>query len=110
MAALSTIPVTGAFLVWIPAALFKIATGHLGQGLLVLAGGILIVSTVDNLLRPIIVGRDIQMHPVVVLFSTLGGVVVFGLSGFVIGPIIAALCQSFWEIYEHYYKNELTKN
>jgi predicted PurR-regulated permease PerM len=50
------------------------------------------------------------MHPVLVLFSTLGGLVVFGLTGFVLGPIIAALCQSFWELYEDYYHNELVKN
>ena len=110
MAALGAIPITGTFLVWFPAGIIKIATGHFAQGIIILLVGTVLVSTIDNILRPIIVGKDLQMHPVIVLFSTLGGVVVFGLSGFVIGPIIAALCQAFWDLYEHYYQNELSKN
>ncbi|MFA6105667.1 MAG: AI-2E family transporter [Patescibacteria group bacterium] len=98
MAALGAIPVTGTFLVWFPAGLIKIATGHMAQGVIILTVGILLVSTIDNILRPFIVGKELEMHPVIVLFSTLGGVVVFGLSGFVLGPIIAALCQSFWDL------------
>ena len=110
MAALGAIPVTGTFLVWFPAGIIKIATGHMTQGIIILVVGTLLVSTIDNLLRPLIVGKNLQMHPVVVLFSTLGGVVVFGLTGFVLGPVIAALCQSFWELYEHYYQTELSRN
>jgi len=56
------------------------------------------------------VGKDIQMHPLVVLFSTLGGIFLFGVSGFVIGPIIAALYTSIMTMYEHYYRNELANN
>jgi len=56
------------------------------------------------------VGKDIQMHPLVVLFSTLGGIFLFGVSGFVIGPIIAALYTSIMTMYEHYYRNELGNN
>lgn len=110
MAALGAIPVTGTFLVWFPAGIIQIAIGHTTQGIIILAVGTLLVSTIDNLLRPYVVGKDLQMHPVIVLFSTLGGVFVFGLTGFVLGPVIAALCQAFWELYEHYYQNELAKN
>lgn len=110
MALFATIPVTGTGIIWLPAGIIMLLTGHLWQGITILAAGVLIVSTIDNVLKPIIVGKDIQMHPVVVLFSTLGGVIVFGLSGFVIGPIIAAFCQTFWEMYEEYYKDELIKS
>lgn len=104
------IPAAGSFVVWFPVAVVMIATGHLIKGLIILACGIFIIGVIDNLLRPMIVGKDLRMHPVIVLFSTLGGVVVFGISGFVIGPVIASLFQSFWEIYEQYYGKELDKN
>ena len=110
MSALATIPLTGTYIVWLPVALLKIATGQWLVGVIILSLGTLIVSTIDNFLRPIIIGKELSMHPVVILFATLGGLVVFGLTGFVLGPIIAALCQSLWELYEHYYKDELEKN
>jgi len=65
---------------------------------------------VDNLLRPPLIGKDIQMHPLLVLFSTLGGIFLFGISGFIIGPVVAALYTSMITIYEHYYKKELANN
>ncbi len=110
MAVFATIPVTGTFLVWLPAGVIMILTGHLWQGIVILVVGALIVSTIDNLLRPMIVGKDMQMHPVLVLFSTLGGLVVFGLSGFVIGPLVAAICQTLWSLYNQYYHTELEKS
>ncbi|MEK7625084.1 MAG: AI-2E family transporter [Patescibacteria group bacterium] len=110
MAVLAAIPVTGTFLVWFPTGVFMIFTGQVWQGVVILLFGLLVISTVDNLLRPLIVGKDLQMHPVIVLFSTLGGLVAFGLSGFVIGPLIAALCQTLWNLYEEYYHAELSKN
>ncbi len=110
MAVFATIPVTGTFLVWLPAGVIMILTGHIWQGIVILIAGVSIVSTIDNILRPMIVGKDIQMHPVLVLFSTLGGLVVFGLSGFVLGPLVAAFCQTLWNLYEQYYRAELTKN
>jgi len=107
MAAFAVIPVTGTFIVWLPAGLFMLYAGHIWQGIVILVVGTVLISTIDNVLRPILVGKDLKMHPVIVLFSTLGGILLFGISGFVIGPIIAALFQSFWEIYEDYYHNEL---
>lgn len=109
MAVFAIIPVTGTFIVWLPAGLFMLYTGHIWQGIVIIIVGIVLISTIDNLLRPILVGKDLKMHPVIVLFSTLGGILLFGISGFVIGPIVAALFQSFWEIYEDYYHQELKK-
>ncbi|MBD3311331.1 MAG: AI-2E family transporter [Candidatus Magasanikbacteria bacterium] len=110
MIALSIIPAIGSFLVWMPAGIIMIAVGNIWQGILILVFGAVIISTIDNLLRPYLVGNDTQMHPLVVLFSTLGGLIIFGISGFVIGPIIAALFLSIMSIYDYYYKNELEKN
>jgi predicted PurR-regulated permease PerM len=78
--------------------------------LVVIAVGILVISTVDNLLRPMVVGKSIKMHDSMVLVSTLGGLVVFGLPGFLIGPIIAALFLSAWGIYEEMFATELKRN
>jgi len=110
MAILSVIPATGSFLVWLPAGIIMLALGHVWQGITILSVGVLVISVTDNLLRPVLVGKGLQIHPVLILFSTLGGLVLFGISGFVIGPIIAALFLSFWEMYEEYYHKELAHN
>jgi predicted PurR-regulated permease PerM len=106
----SLIPGVGCALVWLPAGIIMLLTGHLWQGLFILGIGSLVISTIDNLLRPIIVGKDLNMPPLLVLFSTLGGVAVFGFSGFMIGPIIAALFLAFWGMYEQYYRADLKRN
>jgi len=100
----------GSYFIWIPAGIIMLATGNIWQGVLILAVGVLVIGTIDNLLRPMLIGRDIQMHPLLIFLSTLGGALAFGLSGFVIGPVVTALLISFWEMYEHYYKNDLAKN
>lgn len=110
MALLALIPASGAFIVWAPVGIIMLATGNIWQGVVIVVFGMLVISTIDNILRPLLVGKDLQMHPVIILFTTLGGIALFGISGFIIGPVIAALFQSFWEIYEHYYRNELSKN
>lgn len=104
------IPGLGSFIVWFPTGLIALLSGHVWQGIVIFTVGALVISTIDNLLRPILVGKDIQMHPLLVLFSTLGGIVVFGASGFIIGPIIAALFMAFWDMYEEYYRSELNHN
>jgi predicted PurR-regulated permease PerM len=106
----SILPALGAGLIWAPAALYLLATGHFVKGVIVVAVGVLVISTIDNLLRPKVVGKSIQMHDSMVLLSTLGGLVVFGLPGFLIGPIVAALFLSAWDIYEHMFANELKRN
>lgn len=106
----SVIPAFGAGLVWFPVMLVLMFTGKIGAGIAVLVVGALVISTVDNLLRPQVVGKDIKMHDVMVLVSTLGGLVVFGLPGFIIGPIIAALFLSTWTIFEEMFARELKRN
>ncbi|MGZ3239623.1 MAG: AI-2E family transporter, partial [Burkholderiaceae bacterium] len=61
--------------------------------------GVFIIGLIDNILRPILVGKETQMPDYVVLFSTLGGIVIFGLNGFVIGPVIAALFIAVWDVF-----------
>ncbi len=101
------IPAVGSFIVWLPIGLIMLALGNIWQGVTILAVGALVISTIDNFLRPPLIGKDIQMHPLLVLFSTLGGIFVFGISGFVIGPVLASLYLATMSIYDHYYKNEL---
>lgn len=110
MIALSVIPAVGSFVIWLPTGLIMLALGNTWQGLTIILVGIFVISTIDNLLRPPLIGKDIQMHPLLVLLSTLGGIALFGISGFVIGPVIAALFLSIMTIYDHYYKTELTNN
>ena len=110
MVLLSMIPALGSFIIWLPAAIIMIATGHTWEGILILIIGTSVISTIDNLLRPILVGKGTAMHPLIVLLTTLGGFVLFGISGFVIGPIIASLFLAVMSIYSHYYKNELSNN
>lgn len=107
MAVLSIIPGIGTALVWVPAAIVLAAQGHWGKaiGLVVFCGGI--VGSIDNLLRPRLVGKDTEMHDLMILFSTLGGIAIFGIIGFIIGPIIAALFITAWEIYGEVFKNAL---
>ncbi|MFH1947344.1 MAG: AI-2E family transporter [Candidatus Magasanikbacteria bacterium] len=110
MIGLSIIPAIGSFIIWLPAAILMLALGNIWQGVTILLVGTLLISTIDNILRPPLVGKDIQMHPLLVLFSTLGGIILFGISGFVIGPIIASLFVAVMAIYDHHYRNELENN
>ncbi|ABD05199.1 Protein of unknown function UPF0118 [Rhodopseudomonas palustris HaA2] len=99
MAFVSLLPAVGAGLVWAPVAVYLIATGSMWQGILLIAYGALVIGMVDNVLRPVLVGKDTRMPDYVVLISTLGGLQVFGLNGFVIGPVIAAMFIAVWDIY-----------
>lgn len=110
MAFVAMIPALGSFLVWLPIGLIMLALGNMWQGFTILIVGAILISNIDNLLRPMLVGRDTQMHPLLVLFSTLGGIFLFGISGFVLGPIIMSLFLSVISIYDHYYRNELGRN
>ncbi|MDO8626118.1 MAG: AI-2E family transporter [Candidatus Magasanikbacteria bacterium] len=106
----SLIPTVGTAIIWLPAGILLILAGQIWQGILILLAGALVISTIDNFLRPMLVGKDLSLPPLVVLFSTLGGIAAFGLTGFMLGPIIAALFISFWDMYEEYYRAELEKN
>jgi predicted PurR-regulated permease PerM len=105
----TVIPAVGAGLIWVPVGLTLLLAGKLGTALIVFLVGALVISTVDNLLRPAIIGKDIKMHDVMVLVSTLGGLAVFGFPGFIIGPIFAALFLSCWAIFEKMFARELAR-
>jgi len=98
MAFLSLLPAVGAALVWFPAAIYLLATGATWQGSVLVAYGVLVIGLVDNVLRPILVGNDTKMPDYVVLITTLGGMAIFGINGFVIGPVIAAMFIAVWHI------------
>lgn len=100
------IPAVGPMLIWIPGAIFLALTGAWTGALIVVIGGVLI-GIVDNLLRPPLVGKDIEMHPLTILFSTLGGIGLFGISGVVMGPLIAAFFSAVIQMYEARYKRQL---
>jgi len=99
MAILSLLPAVGAALIWGPVAVYLFATGDVVQGLVLVVYGVLVIGLADNVLRPILVGRDTKLPDWLVLLSTLGGLVTFGINGFVIGPLIAALFIAFWQIF-----------
>ena len=99
MAFLSLLPAVGAGLIWLPVAIYFLATGAVWQGVVLIAYGVFVIGLVDNVLRPILVGKDTKMPDYVVLISTLGGMALFGLTGFVIGPVIAALFIATWDLF-----------
>ena len=99
MAFLSLLPAVGAGLVWGPVALYFLATGAVWQSVVLTLYGVGVIGLVDNVLRPILVGKDTKMPDYVVLISTLGGMAMFGLTGFVIGPAIAALFIASWDLF-----------
>lgn len=99
MALLSLVPAIGAFLIWVPVAIYLFATGDWIQGTILTVFGTIVIGLIDNILRPILVGRNIRLPDYVVLFSILGGIVLFGVHGLVIGPILAALFVTIWGIF-----------
>ena len=99
MGFLSLLPAIGAGLIWIPVAIYFFATGAIWQAVTLTVFAVGVIGVVDNVLRPILVGKDTKMPDYVVLISTLGGMSIFGLNGFVIGPVIAALFISSWDLF-----------
>lgn len=99
MAAFSLIPAIGPAIIWIPVAIYLFATGEMVKALVLTGFGAGVIGLIDNILRPILVGRDTRLPDYVVLLSTLGGLGVFGVNGFVIGPLVAALFIAFWGIF-----------
>jgi predicted PurR-regulated permease PerM len=107
MMLLSVVPGIGTALVWVPAVIYLMVAGEFATAIaLALFCGV-VVGTVDNVLRPKLVGNDTQMHELMIFFSTLGGLLMFGFMGFIIGPIIAALFVSLWELYGDEFKDWL---
>lgn len=98
MAIFSLIPAIGCGIVWVPVALYLFATGAVVKGIILVVAGALVIGSIDNVLRPILVGRDTRMPDYVVLISTLGGLQLFGFHGFIVGPVVAALFIGTWDI------------
>lgn len=97
--ALSILPGIGAAMVWVPAVIQLVSQSAIWQGRAMTLYCALIVSSADNILRPWLVGRDTNMHDLLILFSTLGGLMLFGVTGFVLGPSLAALFITIWEMF-----------
>jgi len=98
MAFLSLLPLVGSGLVWLPAGLYLLATGAVWEGLALLAYGVMVIGLVDNLLRPVLIGKDTRMPDYLVMISTLGGIAVFGINGLILGPALAAMFLALWHI------------
>lgn len=99
MAFCSLVPAVGAGLIWLPVAIYFFVTGVVWKGVALTAFGLLVIGLIDNLLRPLLVGKDTRMPDYLVMLTTLGGMVVFGINGFVLGPMIAAMFLAVWHIH-----------
>ena len=106
MIVMAIVPVVGCSVIWGPAGVLMLLTGHIWEGVLILVFGVAVISMIDNLLRPVLIGKDVEMHPLLIFLSTLGGIVLFGFSGFVIGPIITSLLLAIWEMYDEFYRED----
>ena len=106
---LSLIPVVGTGLIWLPAGIIMLFLGNIWQGVVILAVGMGIISSIDNFLKPKLVGRNTEMNSLLVFFAMLGGIKMFGFLGFIIGPVIVALFIALWDIYAVEFKNQLKK-
>lgn len=100
LALVCMIPVAGSFLVWLPAAIYLMATGHLTKGILLIVWGALVISTVDNFLRPKLIKNQTRLHELFVFFSVLGGMSLFGLLGVVVGPVVLAITLGLLETFK----------
>lgn len=99
MGVLSLLPAVGAFIVWMPVAIYLFATGEVVSAVVLVVYGALVIGLADNLLRPILIGRDTKLPDWLVLLSTLGGLILLGIHGFVLGPLIAVLFVTCWQIF-----------
>jgi predicted PurR-regulated permease PerM len=99
MALFSFIPLGGTALIWVPAAIFLLMTGEITQGIILLAIGVFVISSVDNFLRPLLVGAKTNIHPLLLFFAVIGGIQAFGMIGIIAGPLIVTLCLTLVEIY-----------
>lgn len=99
MGILSLVPAVGTGFIWVPVAVYLLAIGATWQGIALILCGVFLIGMIDNTLRPILVGQDTRMPDYIVLVSTLGGLSIFGLNGFVVGPVVAALFLAAWEIF-----------
>jgi predicted PurR-regulated permease PerM len=108
MVVMAILPGIGCSIIWAPAGLIMLLNGNVWEGVTILTFGVLVISVGDNMLRPILIGGDVEMHSLTIFLSTLGGLVLFGLSGFVIGPIVAALFMTLWDMSDQYFDDPLS--
>lgn len=99
MTFLSMIPMAGAFIVWVPAAIYLAITGHWVKALILVAWGLLVIGTIDNFLRPKLVGERTKLHELLIFFSVLGGLEVFGVLGIVLGPVVVAVTLALLDVF-----------
>ena len=105
MTLLSILPAIGSALIWVPAAIYLITSGMLIKGIILILVGVFVIGMIDNILRPILVGRDTKMPDYLILLSTLGGISMIGISGFVLGPVIAAFFLTIWAMFAQEYNS-----
>ena len=98
MALLSIIPAVGTILVWVPISVVLIANGQVLEASFLVFSGIFIIGMIDNLLRPILIGKETKIPDYLILLTTIGGISIFGITGFIVGPIIASLFISIWSL------------
>jgi len=106
---MAIIPMLGAWIILIPAGIIKLVTGDIWQGIGILLTTIIVVSNIDNIIRPRLIGQSARMHDLLVFFSTLGGLAAFGVAGFIIGPVIASFFITVIDIYETEFKSQLER-
>jgi predicted PurR-regulated permease PerM len=94
----SLVPIVGTMLVWLPAAIYLMVTGHLWKGIVLVLWGALVVGTIDNIIRPLVIGSKVELHPLLLLFSLLGGLQVFGFIGVFIGPVVISVIAALINI------------
>jgi len=96
---LSMIPMLGAFIVWVPAAIYLFATGHYVKGVVLVLWGTLVIGMIDNFLRPKLVGGRTKLHELLIFFAVLGGLQVFGVLGIVLGPVVLAITLALVDVF-----------
>ena len=99
MALLAVVPVLGAFVVWLPAAVFLALEGNWGEALILTAWGMFVVGTIDNLIRPILVGNRLKLHTVLAFMAVVGGLILFGPAGLILGPVALTVTMSLLEVW-----------
>jgi predicted PurR-regulated permease PerM len=99
MAFMALVPVLGAFVIWIPAAFFLVLEGSWGKALILTLWGLVVVGTIDNLLRPMLVGRRLKLHTILAFISVVGGLIQFGPAGLIIGPAVLAITTALLEVW-----------
>ncbi len=109
MAIFSLLPAIGPAIVWLPVAIYLLATGAIWQGVVVIVSGVAVIGMVDNALRPILVGRDTGIPDWIVLVTTLGGIATMGIAGVIVGPLLAGLFLAGWGMLQDYLYPDLAK-